>query len=78
LQRVFTDRLVDDVYAFSVRDLAGGGNEVLGRIIDNVMATEISSDLGFRVGTNRTNHCGPKMPRPRTEDMAHAAGRRMN
>src|SRR6267154_1075701 len=42
------------------------------------MTTEISSDLGLRVGTNGTDHSGSEMPRPRTKDMAHAAGSRMD
>src|SRR5262245_37221737 len=42
------------------------------------MTTEISSDLSLRVGTNGTDHSGSEMPRPRTKDMAHAAGSRMD
>src|SRR6516165_6294008 len=42
------------------------------------MATEISSDLGLRVGANSTDHSGSEMPRPRTKNMAHAAGSRMD
>src|SRR4029079_3946525 len=42
------------------------------------MTTETSSDLGLRVGTNRSDHSGSEMPRPRTKDMAHAAGSRMD
>jgi hypothetical protein len=74
----FGRRLIDNVHAFSVRNLAGDRYEVLGRVIDNVMTTEISSDLGLRVGTNGTDHIGSEMPRPRTKDMAHAAGSRMD
>src|SRR5437588_11350234 len=73
-----TDRLVDNVYAFSVRNLTGDSYEVFGRVIDNVMTTEISSDLGLRVGTNGTDHSGSEMPRPRTKDMAHAASSRVD
>src|SRR5438105_7979899 len=62
----------------SVRNLTGDSYEVFGRVIDNVMTTEISSDLGLRVGTNGTDHSGSEMPRPRTKDMAHAAGSRMD
>jgi hypothetical protein len=67
LQRVLADRLVDNVYALSVRNLAGGTYEVFARIIDDVVTTEISSDLRLRVGTNSTDHGGPEMPRPGTE-----------
>src|SRR5262249_17472991 len=42
------------------------------------MTTEISSDLGLRVGTNGTDHGGSEMPRPRTKDMAHAASSRVD
>src|SRR5262249_23726278 len=49
-----------------------------GRVIDNVMATEISSDLGLRVGTDGTDHGGSEVPRPRAKDMAHAASSRMD
>src|SRR6516162_8904350 len=42
LQRVLADRLIDNVYAFSVRNLAGGSYEVFARIIDDVVTTEIS------------------------------------
>src|SRR5262249_674826 len=42
------------------------------------MATDISSDLGLRVGANSTDHSGSEMPRPRTKNMAHAAGSRMD
>src|SRR5262249_4383725 len=42
------------------------------------MATEISSDLGLRVGTNGTDHSGSEAPRPRAKDMAHAASSRMD
>src|SRR5262245_261828 len=37
------------------------------------MTPEMSSDLGFRVGANGTDHSGSEMPRPRTKDMTHAA-----
>src|SRR5262249_16108949 len=77
-QCVLADRLVDNVYAFPVRNLAGDSHEVFGRVIDNVMATEISSDLGLRVGTNGTDHSGSEMPRPGTKNMAHAASSRMD
>src|SRR5437588_13085263 len=73
-----TDRLVDNVYAFSVRNLTGDSYEVFGRVIDNVMTTEISSDLDLRVGTNGTDHSGSEMPCPRTKDMAHAASSRVD
>ena len=78
MQRALADRLIDNVYAYSVRNLAGDSYEVFGRVIDDVMATEISSDLGLRVGTNGTDHSGAEVPRPRTEDMAHATGSRMD
>jgi hypothetical protein len=78
LQRVLTNRLIDNVYAFSVRNITGDSHEVFGRVIDDVMTTEISSDLGLRVGTNGTDYSGSKMPRPRTKNMAHAAGGRMD
>jgi hypothetical protein len=42
------------------------------------MTTEISSDLGLRVGANGTDHSGSEMPRPRTKDMTHAASGRMD
>ncbi|MNC97392.1 hypothetical protein D3C83_150380 [compost metagenome] len=42
------------------------------------MTTEISSDLGLRVGTNGADHSGSEMPCPRTKDMAHAASSRMD
>src|SRR5258708_10707861 len=42
------------------------------------MTTEISSDLGLRVGTNGTDHSGSEMPCPRTKDMAHAASSRVD
>src|SRR5262249_54520562 len=42
------------------------------------MTTDISSDLGLRVGDNSTDHSGSEMPRPRTKNMAHAAGSRMD
>src|SRR5262245_51764116 len=42
------------------------------------MTTDISSDLGLRVGANSTDHSGSEMPRPRTKNMAHAAGSRMD
>jgi hypothetical protein len=62
----------------SVRNLSGDSYEVFGRIIDNVMATEISSDLGLRVGTDGTDHSGSEAPRPRAKDMTHAASSRMD
>src|SRR5262245_2622625 len=42
------------------------------------MTTEISSDLGLRVGTNGTDYSGSEMPRPRTKNMAHAASSGMD
>src|SRR5262249_11899019 len=72
------NRLIDNDYASSVRDLTGDSQKVFGRVIDNVMTTEISCDLGLRVGTNGTDHSGSEMPRPRTKDMAHAASSRMD
>src|SRR6516165_6244307 len=78
MQRVLADRLIDNVHAFSVRNLTGDSYKVFGRVIDNVMAPEISSDLGLRAGTNGADHSGSEMPRPRTKDMAHAASSRMD
>ena len=78
MQGVPADRLIDNVYAFSVGNLTGDSYEVFGRVIDNVMTTETSSDLGLRVGTNGTDHGGSEMPRPGTKDMAHAASSRMD
>src|SRR5580704_6122619 len=78
MQGVLADRLIDNIYAFSVRNIAGDSYEVFGRVIDNVMTTEISSDLGLRVGTNGADHSGSEMPRPRTKDVAHAASSRMD
>src|SRR6202040_516393 len=69
---------IDNVYPFFVRNLTGDSYEVFGRVIDNVMTTEISSDLGLRVGTDGTDHSGSEMPRPRTKDMAHAASSRVD
>src|SRR6202040_1282046 len=42
------------------------------------MTTEISSDLGLQLGTNRTDHSGSEMPRPRAKEMAHPAGSSMD
>src|SRR5215467_7843121 len=42
------------------------------------MATKISSYLGLRVGTDRTDYGGSQVPRPGTKDMAHAAGGRVD
>src|SRR5262249_5020641 len=67
-----------DVDAFSVRYLTGDSYEVLGRVIDDVMTAEISSDLRLRVGADGTDDSGSEMPRPRTQDMAHAASSRMD
>ena len=78
MQRVLADLLIDNVYAFAIGNLAGDSHEVFGRVIDNVMTTEISSDLGLRVGTDGTDHGGSEMPRPGTQDMAHAASSRMD
>src|SRR5262249_45876266 len=78
LQCVLTDRLIDNVYPFSVRNLTGDSYEVFGRVIDNVITTEVSSDLGLRVGTNGTDYSCSEMACPRTKDMAHAASGRMD
>jgi hypothetical protein len=78
LQCVFTNRLIDNVYAPSARNPAGDSYEVFGRVIDNVMTTQISSDLCLRVGTDGTDDSGSEMPRPRTKEMANAAGSRMD
>src|SRR5688572_10907219 len=42
------------------------------------MTTEIASDFRLRVGTHRADDGGSEVPRPETEDVAHAARSRMD
>src|SRR5262249_41781464 len=53
-------------------------DKVFGRVIDDVVTPETSSDLGLRVGAHGADHSGSQMPRPRTKDVAHAASSRVN
>jgi hypothetical protein len=78
LQCVFADRLIDNVYASSLRNPPGGLYEVFDRVIDHVMTTETSSNLCLRLGADGADHNGSEMPRPGTEDMADAASSGMD
>src|SRR5207302_6328494 len=72
---VLTNRLINNVYASSVRNLAGDSHEVFGRVIDDVITSEISGDLVLGVGTNCADHSIPQTACPRAKAMAHATSR---
>lgn len=78
MQGILADRLIDNVNASPISNLASFGDEIFSRVIDDVMAAEISCDLSLCIRADGADHGGSEMTRPRAKNMAYAASSRMD
>src|SRR5258706_12196880 len=78
LERSLADRLIDHMDALTVGDLANAVNEVLGRVVDHVMTSELERDALLFLRTHGADDGRPEVAGPRTQQMTHAARSRMN